>query len=146
MAIILRNSAGDFILNNRGWGALLRLAYDFGWRPLGTQRPALLPRACPDGVPVEWNPADYFSCRGQFVTPADATALAEALDAALDDIPNHDPFADVRPPAPMAPGFPHLVSTSPRTRVSMFEVFAGPNKARLREFIAFCRVGGFFIW
>jgi hypothetical protein len=32
------------------------------------------------------------------------------------------------------------------TPVSPFEWFSGKNKQRLKEFIAFCRQGGFEIW
>jgi hypothetical protein len=148
MAVALRGPAGDFLFNNRGWALLLKLAYDFGWRPLGTQAPAHW-----QPVPAEpwseskpWNAADYFSGRGQMVSALDAASMAEALAAAADDIPNHDPFSDEAGRDLNNPGFPRLRHLAAERSVNSFEIFGGENKRLLREFIAYCRTGEFTIW
>ena len=39
MCIVLRGLAGDFQINNKGWGLLMRLAFENGWEPTGTLPP-----------------------------------------------------------------------------------------------------------
>lgn len=146
MAIVLRGPTGDFTFNNKGWGILLKLAFDFGWRPRGTHAPAHWQTVPTEWSPNPWNAADYFTGRGQIVTPKDAAALADALAGAMDDIPNHDPFQTETGDDLDLPGYPKLrILTSDRT-VNAFEVFGGVNKPGFREFVVFCRKGQFAIW
>lgn len=165
MGVLLRGEHGEFALNNRGWAMLLRLAWDYGWRPRGTLppehwaegvQPAGIPRsreaavaasARPPGATRPWNPADYVSCRGQRVKAEDASGLAEALGAVLDDLPNHDPLAGEAVRRVRASGFPPVLYFEGEQRqVNTFEQFGGPNKSGLVAFVEFCRGGSFVIW
>jgi hypothetical protein len=147
MAVVLRGPAGDFVLNNRGWALVLKLGYDFGWRPRGTEAPANW-----QAVPAEpwagkkWNGADYFSCRGQLVSALDAASLGEALGGAMDDLPNHDPLQGEAGRALNNAGFPGFRALESERALNAFEVFGGVNKPRFRELVAYCRAGEFAIW
>lgn len=91
---------------------------------------------------------NYFDRRGQQVTDDDARALADALERALPDVPDHDAIAHKVLSVIDTPGLgvpPQLRMLNPRARLNPFEYFSGTNKARLRRFIAFCRAGGFRI-
>ncbi len=85
----------------------------------------------------------YFTNDGNRVTPEDARALADALEQALPDLPDHDAMAHKTVAHPAAPGarFIHL-----DTPINPMEWFSGKKKEHLREFIAFCCQGGFEIW
>jgi len=139
MGVLLRGEAGEFVLNNRGWATLLRLAWDYGWRPKGTVRPDLWSDR-------PWNPADYVTCRGQRVRREDAAALAEALETILDDLPNHDPLAGEPVERVEAPGLPPVRYSSTDRLINTFELLGGENKPHLERFITFCRRGSFAIW
>ncbi|MBX3363772.1 MAG: hypothetical protein KF866_03310 [Phycisphaeraceae bacterium] len=146
MGVLLRGKSGDFILNNQGWVMLLRLAWDYGWRPRGTVSPRhwltneLRERA------TNWNPADYVTCRGQTVTALDAQLFADALAAVLDDLPHDDPLPSEDLIRVEAPGFPAITYLSDSRTIHPFEQFGGVNKSGFHEFIHFCRQGGFSIW
>ncbi len=97
---------------------------------------------------------------GQTVTAEDANAFADALEKALNDIPNHqidsgefisaaelselaertnypiiNSFADI------APGV-----TFPKEVLNPFEHLSGEHKLAIKELIAFCREGAFRIY
>ena len=145
MCIVLRGLAGDFQINNKGWGLLMRLAFENGWEPRGTLPPPEWKPITPDGLPREWNGADYFTGRGQRVRADDAAKLGDALESVLDDLPNHDTVsADLR--RIDAPGFPILFEQGDAPPQLPFQVFGGSNKPRYRWLIAFTRAGAFAIW
>ncbi|MEL7473827.1 MAG: hypothetical protein AAGK04_10960 [Planctomycetota bacterium] len=145
MGIYLRSLAGDFHVNNRGWGLLLRLAFENGWTPAGALPPIGWKATTPDGLPRSWNPADYFTGRGQRVRASDAAALADALESVLDDLPNHDTHAeDAR--RLDAPGFPVLYAEPEDHTPTPFQVFGGINKPKYRWLVAYARAGAFGIW
>jgi len=83
----------------------------------------------------------YFSNDGQRVTAEDARELAAALERALPDVPDHDALRHKARPLGNSGefGIPVGTPTTPS------EWFSGDRKQRLREFIAFCRAGGFVI-
>ena len=56
------------------WRALLELAYEYGWEPMGTVH----------ADDSNWD-GTYFANSGQFVRAEDSRGLAEAVSAALDD-------------------------------------------------------------
>lgn len=145
MGIYLRSLAGDFHVNNRGWGLLLRLAFENGWKPAGALAPIGWKETTPEGLPRAWNPADYFTGRGQRVRVEDAAALADALESVLDDLPNHDtaPLGSLRLDAP---GFPVLFAPPDGGPMLPFQVFGGINKPTFQWFIAYARAGSFAIW
>src|SRR5262245_53541873 len=80
--------------------------------------------------------SSYFSNDGRRVTADDARALADALERGLPDIPDHDALAHKTVEIPQEPGERFIRLGTP---VSPEEGFSGRHKARLREFIAFCR-------
>ncbi|TVQ62379.1 MAG: hypothetical protein EA378_05535 [Phycisphaerales bacterium] len=146
MAVFLRGAGGDFVWNNRGWAMLVHLAWDHGWRPVGTLPPTHWGMHEPGAVPGDWPRADYVTGRGQRVREDDARNLAEALERCVDDLPNHDALAEKGIPPLQAPAFPVWRHMESGASISPFEVFGGPNKDGFRRFIAFCRAGGFTIW
>jgi len=79
MSFDLQSERGErFRFSSAGWGYYLNLAGEYGWQAAGT-----LP---PDGMSDSdsW-PKTYDSNDGQWVSAADASALARALQSALDD-------------------------------------------------------------
>ena len=84
----------------------------------------------------------YFCNSGYRVTAEDAQALAEALEQALPDVPDHDAMEDKTFEHPAMPGVRLVNLTTP---INPYEWFGG-KKDLLQDFIAFCREGGFEIW
>ncbi len=174
MGMDLSGKGGYFRFSNHAWHAALELAHEHGWDPAGTQAPEVTVYAL-DGATVDevrmrterqryanWG-GGYFTNEYQVVSDEDAANIAEALGRALDDVPDEgggvgrlftntqwealqsgelpeeaihealERFMErktARPPqiAPQTPAF----------------YFAG-QKDCLREFITFCRAGGFSI-
>jgi hypothetical protein len=145
----LRSKHGEISFNNSSWGHLLKMAGVYGWEPAGTLAPHLTNRdgqRVDDGCnPVDdaeyeasWNGA-YFYNEGQSVTDEDARNLANAIERALPDVPDQDVLGDK---ATVHPSGARGVSLE--TPVNPFEWFGG-RKEQLRDFIVFCRAGGFSI-
>ncbi len=116
MGMDLKNvEGGTERFSNAAWRSVLELAYEYGWKPAGTEPGAwadpetgeLDKQLSPD--PDEWS-GTYFSNDFQWVTEEDAAGIADALEHALKDTP-----------------------------------FSGEDRQKLSHFIAFCRVGEFFI-
>jgi hypothetical protein len=86
MGVDLVNDKGsDFHLNWTGWNAVYQMALVNRWVPLGTRPPAGWedPERRDGGEPRPWD-GDYGTNDGQYVTPEDALAMAEALEKAID--------------------------------------------------------------
>ncbi len=94
----------------------------------------------------------YVANAGQWVSAADARAWADALENALDDVPNHD----ARILKPQAYPMPIAVARlfrdltggglpDPGQHINALEWFSGTRKQELRDFIAYCRRGGFAV-
>jgi hypothetical protein len=141
----LYGAGGEQHFTHMGWSKLLELAVQHGWRPLGTVDPQK-----EEAAPVEGEddpsgdvevPMSYFLNDGLLVRPEDARALADALERALPDVPDHDALEHKTFTHPAEPGVRLIDANTP---VNPFEWFSG-KKDRLREFIAFCRKGGFEI-
>ncbi|MEZ6233021.1 MAG: hypothetical protein R3B68_02420 [Phycisphaerales bacterium] len=146
MAVVLRGRTGDFVFNNRGWVQILTLAYQRGWRPVGTLEPAHWSSVPPERRPSEWPAADYCNGKGQRVHPEDARALADALAAVVDDLPDHDPLENDIAHTLDVPGYPALRTRRSDRRLNPYEFFGGPNKEGFKAFIDFARTGGFAVW
>jgi hypothetical protein len=84
----------------------------------------------------------YFENSGYRITAEDARALADALEQALPDVPDHDALEHKTFTHPAEPGVRLLNIQTP---VNPFEWFSG-KKDLLRDFIDFCRQGSFEIW
>ena len=125
MGMDLGGKGGYFSCNNATWVAVLRLAYDHGWKPAGTEPPRWIDantgELCAQLPPdmETWNSMgysmDYYSNSGQGVSDQDARNIADALERALEEDETSD------------------------------EGLAQSSIDCLREFITFCRAGGFLI-
>ena len=118
----------DIHLNMSAWGPVLRLANQYGWEPMGTEKPTwdFYEGVCLD----DWN-GTYFSNDGQTVSSVDAQGIADALESAL---------AEMR--KPKNPGEPKSESASERD-----SVFSGPEGEELVEVVIdFCKKGAFRIF
>jgi len=131
MPMDLSNGTSEFGWAQWHWPKLLRLAQAHGWRPRGT--------TLPGDSGGTWD-RNYTSNDGQIVSAEDAAALADALEAALPHIPDHDALAEYREPDGMleiAPRHP------PAPDSAWFSTPSG--KANVAAFIRFCREGAFQI-
>ena len=143
------------IYSREFFGKALELARSYGWRPLGTRPPT------PDayqGLRTVWN-GTYLTNDGQTVMMEDALSLADALEKALDDIPDASAEMDWNPKFWIVDDLPEWLSPEEREMIEdgleehapdvmemhPFEFFAGVEKPHLIEFIRFCRLGSFTI-
>lgn len=164
MDLIRLQPEGYFRFSNSGWHKVLELASEYGWKHPGTR-----PRNGDDMTGI------YFGNDGQLVSADDASDLADALKRALADMPadseQHSPLPYSRP-ANFAEAVDraieevHLLgemSTGSSTaeldglgksgvqvvvdaqHLSPREYFSG-YRAKLADFITFCREGSFEIW
>jgi len=78
---------------------------------------------------------EYLRKDHQVVTEDDARGLAGALERALPDIPDGNESG----------GSGNLSIATEDEELGVIESFSGPTKDQLRNFIAFCRAGGFEI-
>ena len=116
MGMDLDGAGGIERFNNTSWCKMLKLAYEYGWKPAGTEPGQWInsetgevdEQMSPD--PDEWD-GTYFTNDSQWVTEEDAANIADALERAVED--ESDPSDE---------GL-HWV----------------------RDFIAFCRAGEFYI-
>lgn len=146
MAVILRGEHGDFVLNNKGWGLLLMMAWDYGWRPEGTRPPEHWKHVNRENLPETWAKADYVTGKGQRILAPDAKALGDALERAVDDLPNHDPLVEKEVARLNIPAFPSMRVVRSDVPTTNLEVFGGENKEGFRRLIAFCRAGELAVW
>ncbi len=133
----------------------LELAQAYGWRPLGTQ---LITSPDEYHLRTLWNGA-YLTNDGQTVLLEDALRLAQALQCALDDIPDESSAIDWNSNRWRDDDLPEWLSPAERTQVEEglmahapagmelhpFEFFAGAEKPYLVELMRFCRLGSFTI-
>lgn len=158
MGMDLSGAGGNEYFSNVAWYKILKLAYEYGWQPQGTEagqwydeNGELNRQLSPD--PEEWD-GTYFSNDFQWVTDEDAANIADALERALDDVPDVDAGEkevvygpDDLPENPLErslaeQGYPVIV---PNSSLSPLEFFSGEAKQWVRDFIKFSRAGGFRI-
>ena len=78
----LHSKSGDWwYWTNIAWDKILSLAQTYGWESAGTEQPPYSLSSCWEG--------QYITNDGQLVTAVDAKAIGNALENALDDIPDH---------------------------------------------------------
>src|SRR5215216_7117246 len=94
MGMDLSGAGGIERFSSTSWVKILELAYEYGWKPQGTElgqwcdeHGEVICQLSPDAD--EWS-TTYFSNDGQRVTDEDAANLANALQRALEDIPDFD--------------------------------------------------------
>jgi hypothetical protein len=134
----------------------LELAQVYGWRPLGTR---LIRTPDEYHLRMLWNGA-YLTNDGQTVLAEDALGLAQALQRALDDVPNEstamdwnlnrwredDDLPEWFSPAERVQVEEGLMAYAPAgMELHPFEFFAGAEKPYLVELIRFCKLGSFRI-
>ena len=173
MGMDLSGKGGYFRFSQRRWRAVLELAHEHGWEPAGTVPPEFTVYA-PDGVTVDevrtraerqsyanWS-GGYFTNDYQVVSDEDAANIAEALERALDDVPDEG-GGDQLPTLAQHQAYQRgelseerfnevLKPFVERRAASLSQIppqtptwyFAG-EKDYLRKFITFFRAGAFFI-
>ena len=159
MGMDLSGRGGYFRFSNTSWCKVLELAYGYGWKPAGTEpgqwvdpsTGELAEQLSPD--PDKWD-GNYITNAAQWVTDEDAASIADALEQALDDIPDSDTGEKwvTYGPAnlPTGPVERSLVEeglavSGANGSLSPPEYFGGEAKQRVRDFIAYCRAGAFYI-
>lgn len=129
---ILHGQGGDFYLGSDEWEKLLTLGMRYGWEPAGTLPSNLVGEEGETGQSVcqtaePWS-GTYSTHDLQEVSAEDAAALADALERALSNTPD----------LPLAPeSFPHDVDDVERLLTY--------GRARIRDFVAYCRAGFFLL-
>ena len=124
------------------WNRVLQLARDYGWEPTGTGPPA----DWDSDSGADWS-GSYQTNHLQAVSATDGSNLVAALDAVMDDIPDHD-VADAAPATVFHTGGDPIAAmrqmlNPPPTNLLKF--FAGQRKMKLKELVGFCRQGRFVI-
>jgi hypothetical protein len=165
MGMDLHGAGGDFRFNIFAWGQVLGLAQQYGWEPAGTEMQPMELRNADGSVDheltehymalaVDWD-GNYFTNDFQHVSDEDAATIADALERALDDIPDFDSgektkeFTPDEPPdnpvarALLEGGLKPFVA--PNDLLGPAEFFSGEDKQKIRDFIEYCRAGGFVI-
>jgi hypothetical protein len=150
---LVNKQQNEYGFSVMSWYKVLNLAFMCGWIPAGTLPPADYDDdEAGDTEYREWD-GRYHSGEGQWITREDALAFAAALEAGLDDIPDLDLGEPIRKPIRFGEFDMYLNEEETIERVATrytknpFEYFSGPQrKTRLRDFIAFCRQGGFMVW
>jgi hypothetical protein len=153
MGMDLSGKDGDFHFNNTTWRMVLTLAIDHGWKPAGTEPPE--PTFFREDGTVDeemteayrqayedWNAANYYTNDFQLVTDEDAANIADALERALSHVPDEETIA-MKAATTSSGGVPFDVLK----HLTPLDWCSGVDgKARIREFIDFCRTGAFCIF
>ena len=145
---LYRNEDDYFQLEYFGiWQKVMDLARIYGWEPIGTQEP---PDWDSNDDDERWQ-GDYDLYAGEWITAEDAQELANALDSALDDLPDN-PMPDriieteieeIDRDGDVSISF-HIIESN--KSINLFEAFGGQYKSELIAFIHFARRGGFHIY
>ena len=159
----LHGAGGYQRFDRTSWCKILELAYSYSWRPQGTEpgqwydeNGELCKQISPD--PDTWDSNNYFSNDYQWVTETDAANIADALQQALDDIPDFDTSRKWVQPEPDDLLWDLAESPAERAKLeqgffvdldadslSPVDYFSGEVKQIVRDFIRFCQAGAFCI-
>lgn len=145
---------GTFWCSLQSWQRLAKLAADRGWAPTGIPRPAadnqpdewaaFLPRNYPPGEYDTGNTpqnGEPWYAKGVIIPNEDSLALADALEAALPDIPRFDALSEKTVSQIDLPATIPFKVLRPGVQVSNYEFFSGANRQALERFISLCRAG-----
>jgi hypothetical protein len=158
MGMELVNRHNDYIaFRHMVWARILYLAEDYGWKPAGTLSP--YDHDDPNSeyyVAEPWH-GGYATNEGQLVSADDARAFADALEAACERIPDQrirsgeyvrvgDLPASIDDPVVALVAHTGIVDTVPREFLNVYEFFAGDGKTAIKDLIAFCRKGEFWLY
>jgi hypothetical protein len=130
MGMDLENSKGYFRWNIWYWRDVLDLGLMYGWQPMGTELES----------EEDWC-GTYYTNDGQLVNSDDALALADTLELAVNDIPDATALGN--------PNSSEQIGTNEDEfdpEADLLSKFSGEEKPYLKEFITFCREGGFNIY
>ena len=159
MGMDLNGAGGYYRFSNTSWCKVLELAYEYGWQPAGTEPGQWIDSSTGEldeqmsPNPDEWD-GSYFGNCFQWVTDEDAAHIADALEPALDDIPDIDTgekWVEYGPTdMPTVTVERSLVDEGftisvPNKSLSSLEFFSGERNQQVRDFIAYCRAGAFYI-
>ena len=141
------------------WRMMLRLAHKYGWKPMGTEpgqwgnAGAGESNAQPSSHPDRWD-GTYFSNDCQWLTYDDAVRIADALERALDDMPSSDTDEQLMQHVPTESSDEQTVERMVEHGCTIYGSHEGLRpggfvssevKQEIRNFVAFCRAGGFYI-
>ena len=151
MGMDLSGKGGDFHFNIATWRMVLTMAINHGWEPAGTEPPEFtffLEDGAVDEEKTEayrqayedWDPTNYYTNDFQWVTDEDVANIADALERALSHVPDERTMAMKAALTPSGVPFDVLEHLTPLDWCSGVD-----GKAHIREFIDFCRTGGFCI-
>jgi hypothetical protein len=173
MGMDLSGKGGYFRFSHQNWRAILELAHEYGWEPAGTKPPEFIVYA-PDGVTVDevgtraarqhhgnWD-GGYFTNDLQVVDDQDAANIADALERALDDVPEEGGRDDLLTPVQHQAAqrgelsreewdkaielfMDRQAAAPPQIQPQTIAWNFASEKDYLREFITFCRAGAFAI-
>jgi hypothetical protein len=173
MGMDLSGKGGYLRFSQGAWRAVLALAHEHGWEPAGTEPPKVTVYA-PDGVAVDetgtrtgrqryanWG-RGYFTNDCQGVSDEDAANIADALERAMDDVPDEGGRGNLLTPAQhqavqrgeLSPDefdraleqfMERWAASPPQIPPQTSAWYFAGEKHYLREFITFCRAGGFCI-
>jgi hypothetical protein len=139
------------------WARILYLAKDHGWQPAGTL--SSYDHDDPSSefyCPEPWD-GGYSTNDGQMVTSNDARAFADALEKACERIPDERIESEKYVQVEDLPAFiddpvvdlvvrTGSVDSVPREFLNVYEFFSGDGKTAIKELIAFCRQGEFYLF
>ena len=157
MTMDLTNGRNYLRFSRMIWANMLYLANQYGWQPQGTV-------LSDDTESGRWD-GDYFGNEGQTITAEDANALADALEKALDDIPDREVYASLTTEVidfvsadqlcelvlehdyVLLGADPHLkkATIDKAGYLNPFVHLSGSYKLAVKDLIALCREGAFFI-
>lgn len=156
MSFGLQGRHGHFGANNFCWTSLLLLAHRYGWKPAGTTLSEEFLRAEMKGGKLKGRSLDeaiataktawqgtYFSNDLQCVSDEDAIGIADALSRAFPDLPEAE--QELKMTVLEHPDGGSLTYPDLKCDATVMAVFSGANRTYVKEFIAFCRRGGFCI-
>ena len=154
---------GAFPFSDQLWPKVLELARRYSWKPQGTRR------YLENGeIDTNWEGGYLDNC-GQTISSEDAANLAQALEDALPDVPNHSAIEpehtvviECGPEGELPDDYEELIKGKmqiifqlpdgsdlyvipPRyfDLMNPLEALSGEGKEYVRQFIAFCRQGEF---
>jgi hypothetical protein len=141
--------------SRQSWTKALELARLYGWKPIGTLRPAICDFY---KLEADWS-GTYLTNDGQTVKAEDAYALAAALERSLKDIPTVNKKLDWSSKFWLEDDLPEWLSPDEKAIIveeledglldilgtHPLEFFAGDERVQLAEVIRFCRLGSFEI-
>jgi len=149
MGYDLSNRERGFRWNIWGWGSVINLGLAYGWQPKGTELDKDAYEHYEDYEEhSKYFEHSYFGNDGQLVLAEDAKAFSDALESALDDIPDEDLNNYPEGGVPVDKEFFEKRSKIwNQEKATLVTTFSGEkSKDYLRDFISFLREGTFAIY